>query len=363
MTTVQSRVRGKRSSHGNSHPGVLFAGNFYASEGGSLSVCEELSGRLKACGWPVITVSRKRDRVAKLADMVTTAWRERARYDVAQIDLFSGAAFVWAEAVAWTARRAGRPFILTLHGGSLPEFASERPDRVKRLLQAATAVTAPSRFLYDGMRKYRDDIVILPNALSLDSYHYRHRAVANPTIVWLRAIHDVYNPTLLPRVISRVAEDAPRIQAIMVGPDKGDGSLQRTLDTAQALGVQHRLKYVGGVAKSEVPKLLDQGDIFLNTANVDNTPVTVGEAMASGLCVVSTNVGGIPYLLDDDVNALLVPPDDEALMSNAVHRLLTEPALASRLSMAARAKAEELDWKQILPKWENLLSAAANGHV
>ena len=363
MTLSRSLRMSESAAPQNQHPGVLFAGNFYASEGGSLSVCEELSSRLRGNGWHVITVSRKRERLAKLADMVATAWRERANYQVAQIDLFSGAAFVWAEAVAWTARRAGRPFVLTLHGGNLPEFATKHPDRVKRLLKAASAVTAPSRFLYDGMRQYRDDIVILPNALSLDLYHYRHREAASPKLVWLRAIHDVYNPTLLPRVVSRLVEECPQIDAIMIGPDKGDGSLGRTLETAKTLGVQDRLTYLGGVAKSDVPRLLDMGDIFLNTTNVDNAPVTVGEAMASGMCIVSTNVGGIPFLLSHDVNALLVPPDDEVEMSNAVYRFLSEPALASRLSLAARSRAEELDWTRILPRWEQLLGSVATQHV
>ncbi len=62
------------------------------------------------------------------------------------------------------------------------------------------------------------------------------------------------------------------------------------------------------VEKSEVPAWLAKGDIFLNTTNVDNTPVSVIEAQAAGLCVVSTNVGGIPFLLENGKDALLVPP-------------------------------------------------------
>jgi glycosyltransferase involved in cell wall biosynthesis len=77
--------------------------------------------------------------------------------------------------------------------------------------------------------------------------------------------------------------------------------------------------------------------------------------MACGLCVVSTNVGGIPYLLEHEQDTLLVPSDDPAAMATAVRRLLTEPDLAERLSRNARQKAEQFDWSIVLPQWEALL--------
>jgi glycosyltransferase involved in cell wall biosynthesis len=95
----------------------------------------------------------------------------------------------------------------------------------------------------------------------------------------------------------------------MIGPDKGDGSFEETRQIAAELGVMSRISFPGPVLKTETPAWLDQGDIFLNTPEVDNTPVSVLEAMACGLCVVSTNVGGLPYLLENEADALLVPPN------------------------------------------------------
>ena len=115
--------------------------------------------------------------------------------------------------------------------------------------------------------------------------------------------------------------------------------------------------FVGGVANSEVPMWLNRGDIFLNTTHVHNTPVSVIEAMACGLVVISTNVGGLPYLLTDGEDALLVPPDDAEAMAAAVRRVLTEPGLAERLSANARRKAESFDWANVLPMWRKLLGS------
>ena len=122
-------------------------------------------------------------------------------------------------------------------------------------------------------------------------------------------------------------------------------------DAAAELGVEDRISLPGAVAKDEVFRWLGTGDIFLNTTNIDNTPISVLEAMACGLCVVSTDVGGIPYLLENERDALLVPANDERQMADAVCRVLSGPELAERLSNSGRSKAEQHDWSRVVPHW------------
>jgi glycosyltransferase involved in cell wall biosynthesis len=145
----------------------------------------------------------------------------------------------------------------------------------------------------------------------------------------------------------------------MIGPDRGDGSLQRTQRLADELGIADRIAYHGPVPKQQVPDWLNRADIFLNTSRVDNTPVSVLEAGACGLCIVSTNVGGLPYLLRDHHDALLTPDDDAQAMAEAVRSILTEPDLGRRLSRNAHDTARRCDWSEVLPQWEALLTAAA----
>jgi glycosyltransferase involved in cell wall biosynthesis len=149
----------------------------------------------------------------------------------------------------------------------------------------------------------------------------------------------------------------------MVGSDKGNGYFVRFQELVKTLGLADRVILPGRVSKAEVPYWMNKGDIFLNTSNVDNTPVSVLEAMACGLCVISTNVGGNPYLLEHEQDALLVPPDDPAAMIQAVRRLLTEEGLAEQLSGNSRQKAEQFDWSNILPRWEKLLTSVSIGHT
>jgi glycosyltransferase involved in cell wall biosynthesis len=291
--------------------------------------------------------------------MVAMAVIRRREYEVTVVDLYSGRAFLWAEGVCGALRMIGKTFVLTLRGGNLPAFARRQPGRVRRLLRSAAAVTTPSHYLLEQMKPYGDDLRLLPNPLDLNIYKFKPRARPQCTLTWLRAFHATYNPWLAPRVVALLARDFTDIRLTMVGPDKGDGSLERTMCVAAELGVTDRVTLPGGVFKTEVPHWLNKADIFLNTTNVDNTPVSVLEAMACGLCVVSTNAGGIPYLLEHEHDALLVPPDDPEAMAAAVRRLMTEDGLAERISRNARRKVEQFDWSIILPQWETLLSDVA----
>lgn len=364
MTTAQAEIKqvahSKAAPRHNKSP-VLLVGNFLSASGGSRGVCEELAVRLLDADWPVLTTSRKPGRLQRLFDMVGTSWAQRDRYDIAQVDVYSGPAFVWAEVVCAALRRLGKPYILTLHGGNLPAFARRWPGRVGRLLRGAAIVTTPSAFLLEQMRPYRKDLHLLPNPLDLSTYPFCLRGQPQPNLVWLRAFHEIYNPSMASSVVALLAEDFPDVRLTMVGPDKGDGSLQRTRQAASELGVDGRVDFPGGIPKDQVPHWLNRGDVFINTTNVDNTPVSVMEAMACGLCVVSTNIGGIPYLLEHEHDALLVPPDDPVAMAAAVRRILTEPGLAERLSRNARQKAKQFDWSTVLPRWEALFKRVVEG--
>lgn len=336
---------------------VLLVDNFLSSAGYNPTFSEVLSSRLRAVGWSVITTSHFLNRPARLADMMMTAWRRRREYEVAIVSVYERLAFFWAEATCWVLRQASKPYILRLSGGDLPKFARHYPRRVRRLLNSATAVTAPSEYLLQQMRAYRSDIRLLPNAIGLSCYSFHLREHPQPRLIWLRAFHSIYNPTLAPRMLTRLISQFPNVHLIMVGPDKGDGSLQVTQKIAAKLCLKDHITFVGRVPKIAVPEWLNKGDIFINTTDVDNMPVSVLEAMACGLCVVSTDVGGIPYLLEHEKDALLVPPNNPGDMAEAVRRILTELGLAACLSAGGRYKAERFDWSIILPQWEALLES------
>lgn len=336
---------------------ILFVGSFQKRKAGFTYLNDELIDSLVVLNWNIIAVSTQIQRIPRLFDMLSTIITKQRQYQIAKVDVFSGPAFVWAEVSAWLLYILGKPFVLTLHGGNLPEFAKTHPNRVRRVLSFASMVVTPSKYLCESFISIRPDIQVIPNPIRIEHYPFLLRHRAEPKLIWLRAFHEIYNPSLAPRILAELVAKYPNIHLIMVGPDKGDGSLQRMLSAAENLGVKDRITITGPVSRDQVPDWLEKGDIFINTTNIDNTPVSVIEAMACGLCIVSTNVGGLPYLLEDGVDALLVPPDDPKAMADAVSRILAEPKLAASLSENARKKAEGFSWSKILPVWEELFQS------
>ncbi len=335
-------------------------GNFLSASVKTRFVCEELAKRLSAANWSVITTSCKHPRLLRLADIVHTAWSRRHDYKVAQLDVYSGAAFVWAEAAAHVFRHLGKPFVATLHGGNLPLFSQRWPRRVGRLLRAAASVTTPSPYLQHELEWLCTDMKLIPNAVDLSRYSPRVRAEIAPNLLWLRAFHRIYNPNLAADALALIVPEFPDACLTIVGPDKHDGSRESFVAAVAGHGLTTRVKIVGAVANDAVPIWLNKADIFVNTTTIDNTPVSVLEAMASGMCIVSTAAGGIPYLLRDGDDALLVPPDDPGAMASAVCTLLVDKGLPPRLSREAIAAAKAHDWSVVLPAWEALFHAVSN---
>lgn len=345
------------------HKSILLVGNYLTDRRHNQNAWQDLAIHLETPGYQVITTSHFHNRLMRLQDMLYTIWRKKDQFTLAQIDVFSGQAFTWAYLSGRLLKKIKKPFILTLRGGNLPEFSKQHPGRVRWLLSQAAAVTVPSRYLQAALQPYRNDLLLIPNALDVSKYPFIERSDPQPTLVWLRAFHEIYHPEMAIEVPERLQDEFPQVQLTMTGPDKGDGSLQKTQALVGQFHLQDRVSFPGATSKSDVPARLNEGDIFLNTTNFDNTPISVMEAMACGLCIVSTNVGGLPYLLEDSIDALLVPPNDPDAMAVAVKRILTEPGLAEKLSANARKKAEQFDWSKILPQWEELLleTATLNG--
>lgn len=333
---------------------VLMVGNFLSLRGGHRHYCEDLADRFEARAWSVTRTSDRPGRVARVADMIKTTWSRRHSYAVAIVDVFSGPAFLWAEAIGFELEHLSIPYVLALRGGSLPSFAKGWPRRVRRLLSHASRVIAPSSYLRDELARFAPSISIIPNGLDLARYTARAREHVTPRFIWLRTFHSLYNPLLAVEAFALIRTKYRDATLRMVGSDR-DGSKARVERRIHELDLGDSIVLVPGVDKSQVGAELARGDVFLNTSNVDNTPVTVLEAMASGMSVISTNVGGLPYLLENGRDALLVPPHDAPAMAQAMERLLVEPELSSRLSKRAIERSRVFDWSTVLARWDDLL--------
>ena len=108
---------------------------------------------------------------------------------------------------------------------------------------------------------------------------------------------------------------------------------------------------MGRVEPGDVPALCEAADIFVNSSVVDNQPVSVLEAFAAGLVVVSTGPGDIPAMVCDGQTGIIIPPENPAAMAKAVSGLLEEPDRALRLARRARQESEKYTWPRVREQW------------
>jgi glycosyltransferase involved in cell wall biosynthesis len=290
--------------------------------------------------------------------IIITIIRHRSSIDILVVDVFSGASFVVADVASLLGKRFGKPVVMVLRGGALPEFIRRYPRWTMRVLRRADAIIAPSEFLARVAAEKGLSPRVIPNVIDLSVYPYRHRREVGPRLFWMRSFHSIYNPSMAVRAMARLRSMMPGASLVMAGMDKG---LQSSVEQlAEKLDLNGSVRFPGVLDMAGKAREGNAADIFLITNHVDNMPVTAVEACAMGMPVIATAVGGIPDLLKDEDTGLLVPDDNDEAMARAIHRLITEPELAERLSANGRRLAERSSWEQIRPAWEQVFADLIN---
>jgi glycosyltransferase involved in cell wall biosynthesis len=243
---------------------------------------------------------------------------------------------------------------MVLHNGLTPAFFSIFPRWSDRVLRRASALVAPSGFLPRALKPFGWDVRAIPNPIDLSIYPFRSRQFASPKLLWMRSFYPYYNPQMAVRTLTHLKKTYPDLSLVMAGKDKG---LQATVaQLAVELGVAANITFPGFLDETAKIAQFAQADIFINTNNVDNAPVSIVEAWAMGVPVISTSVGGISDLVKDGETGLLVPDDDDQAMAQAVDRLLQSPDLAKKLSTNGREQAEKFTWDIVRRQWETLFA-------
>lgn len=316
-----------------------------------------LAARLAQEGIAVGLLSRARSSWGRALDVAVRGFLRMLGRDLTVIvDVFGGRAFLYESLAVIYARLLGRRLVVVLHGGWMPEIVERWPRWYRAVLRLPHEIVAPSAFLLERLtsKGLRVDGVI-PNFIEPQKFLFRRRGQLRPRFLYLRGLHSIYNPEMALEAFARVQAEVGEASLTMGGgtPTDSDG-LQRR---AQELNLRN-VRFIGVVPKDQIPSLADQHDIYIQTTRIDNMPVTVLEMWAAGLPVVATNVGGIPYLVRDGVDGLLVPSERPEALADACLRLLRDPGLAERLSENGRRRAEEHSWDSIAPAWRKTLDLA-----
>lgn len=286
--------------------------------------------------------------------MLSTTIKLRNKVDFVLIDTYSTSNFWYAFLVSQLARMMGLNYITMLRGGDLPKRLAKHPKLCAMIFNHAYKNVAPSGYLLDHFQKQGlQNMIYIPNTIEINNYSFKTRSIEQPRLLWVRAFAAIYNPAMAVEVFKIIKKQFPEATLCMVGPDK-DGSLEKTKKQASEYGLD--IQFTGKLSKTDWIRLSQDYNLFLNTTHFDNTPISVIEAMALGLPVISTNVGGIPFLLENNKTAVLINDGDVEGMADAIQTIVRDKNLAATLAQNARIKAESFDWQRVKSFWNEILS-------
>lgn len=284
----------------------------------------------------------------RLIPYLLALWRAAGRVDVFHVMANSG--WSWHLFVApaiWIAWARGVPVVVNYRGGGAAGFLKRSHRLVSWTLKRSARLVVPSGFLQEVFARFGVQAEVVPNIIDLALFRPRDaRQGARAHLLVARNLEPVYDNATALRAFHLVRDGYPNIVLTIAGSGPEEARLNRL---AIELGIHDAVRFAGRLDRGAMADLFRQTDIMVNPSLADNMPNSVLESMASGVPVVSTDVGGVPYVVQNDVTALLVAPGHPDLMAAAILRLLGDKALWQRLSSAGLAEAQRYTWSQVRP--------------
>lgn len=321
---------------------ILLVCNYKPGVGGISGQVEILQRKLREEGHVADIFSTKgslRKRLGLFCELKRTA----RSYDTLHIHCCSGWGFLPAVVGISVGRKLKKHIALTYHGGGAETFFRKHTCFVRHyLLQTDTNIVL-SGFLANIFDHYHIPHTIIPNIIELDATLFRERTIINPNYICVRAHEELYNIPCILRAFKHVQKALPEATLTLVG----DGSQHTTLvNMADEMGLKN-VTFTGRVDNSEIYRYLDEADILLSSPTIDNMPVSLLEAMNAGLLVISSNVGGVPYIIEDNKTGYLFRSNDSdalaALMVKAARQLSESITIIHNAHEAVKAY-----------RWENI---------
>jgi glycosyltransferase involved in cell wall biosynthesis len=248
------------------------------------------------------------------------------------------------------ARLYRRGAILNYHSGEAADHLATWRTAVP-LTRLAHRIAVPSEYLSTVFSGFGLKAESIHNFVDTDAIRYRERTNPRPVFLSNRNLEKLYNVACCIRAFAVVQSRVPDAQLVVAGYGRERGSLEALVAELRLRNV----RFTGRVPPAEMIRLLDESDVLLNSPDIDNMPLSLIEAQAAGLPIVSTSTGGIPYIVEHDRTGLLVPPGDCEGLATAALRVLNESGLAARLSRAGREACEaNYTWQAVEQSWLQL---------
>lgn len=252
--------------------------------------------------------------------------------------------------VIWIAYFKNKPVIINYRGGEAETFLNKSIFWVRPSLKRASAIIVPSAFLKHIFNQQGFEVSIVPNIIDLDRFAAQSsewslpKIENSPHIILTRNLESIYDNATAIRAFSIVKKNFPNAKLSIAGSGPEKPMLEQLVDS---LKLVDSVTFLGRIDNAAINDLYHQADIMVNTSLIDNMPISILEALACKVPVVSTNVGGVPFLVKHDETALLVPPKNPADIAEAIQLILTNPEKSRKMVEAGYEMVQHYSWKHV----------------
>lgn len=324
---------------------ILMVCNYKPGVGGISGQVELLQKKLREEGMMADVFSTKAS-IWKRLWMIPKLSRKAKDYDVVHVHCCSDLGFLPAIMGVRAGKRLGKRIVLTYHGGGGESFFDKHPRLVRHYLTKTDANIVLSGFLARVFEKHGLPYTTIPNIIELDSSNFRLREIVHPYYVSTRAHEPLYNIPCILRAFQKVQAVLPESRLTLVG----DGSIhQQLIRQVEEMGLKNVL-FTGRVDNKEIYRYLDQSDVILSAPIADNMPVSLLEAMNAGLLVIASRVGGVPYLIEENVTGLLFESDNEEELAEKMLWAVNNNERVKEILIQANQKVCDYRWENVRNK-------------
>ena len=286
----------------------------------------------------------------RLLPYIVHLWRSANKVQLFHVMANSGWSWhLFAAPAIWIARIRGTPVVLNYRGGEADSFFNKAFFWVRPSLRQTDAIIVPSGFLEAVFARRGFATSIVPNIIDFSRFMARVRCSASsevdsPSMIVTRNLEPIYDNGTALRAFNIVRRTFPSAKLTLAGSGPESHALKQL---AAKLGVADAVTFTGRVDNEAMAALYHSADVMINPSLADNMPISVLEALASGVRVVSTDVGGVPYLVEHGKTALLVPAQNPEAMANAILSLLTDPAKSKAMAKAGIESVQQYTWPNV----------------
>lgn len=290
-----------------------------------------------------------------LADL----WRGLEHADLAHVFSASYWSFLISPAPAWLiARLKKKPVLLHYHSGEARDHL-RRSRTARSILAKVDQLVVPSGYLVDVFREFGIAARAVPNIADVERFSFRVRNPLRPHLICTRGFHPYYRVDLVVRAFAAVRQEFPNARLDLVGHGPLEPEIRRLVADLGIEGVN----FVGVASREQIAQFYDSADIFINASCLDNMPVSILEAFASGTPVVSSAPEGIAYFVEHERTGLLSEVGDAQTLARNVIRVLQEPGMGSRIAANAYEQCKQHSWTEVREQWIHMYESLTQGRV